>query len=196
MISVLLLAFALAAVALLFLKRSLRRRGAEGRVAFGLCAYSFEFFAVLAVVLAVYQVLLLFLVVGWQRVSVGRLLWLEHSLNDWRRVLSRWTPGWTATLAILVVIYVLSLLQVKMFDTQGLLRGLKKTKTVLRIANILLVAFCSFTLLGSDVGHAAATLEIRLQTIRKEYGVLRGQVEQTALDLVVNRLNDRTADAL
>ncbi|SPE33443.1 membrane hypothetical protein [Acidobacteriia bacterium SbA2] len=196
MISLVLVVSALAAVVFLLRKRALRRQGAEGRVAFGLYAYSFEFFAVLAAVLAVYHLLLLFLVFGWQYVSVGRLLWLERSLNGWRSLLSRWTPGWIATLVILAVIYVWSLLQVRIFEAQGLLRGLKKTKTVLRIANIVLVALCSFTLLGSDAGQPVATLEIRLQTVRKEYGVLRGQVKQTALGVAANRLNDKTTEAL
>ena len=149
--------------------------------------------------------------------SAGNLLRLEQALVAIQEVLDRYKLTWSTTLGILIALYCLGAMRIAWFEGNTVFSVFTKTKKILHLVNVLAFLLASFTLLGSEPGSAAATLEIRLRQQRKDYGVLRSEVNRAlsgaaathAFDNVMRRFPgdpgaiaklfdsiDRNADAL
>jgi hypothetical protein len=176
-------------------RRTLRRFGREKTLAFKFWGQTVEFSAILAVVLAWYHALLLLLSSGWEYLSAGTLLRLEHWLVTMQALLDRYKLNWTTTLGIMLLLYWLGAMRIVWFERNTPFSIFKKTKSILHVINVLAFLLASFTLLGSEPGAAAATLEIRLQKQRTDYGVLRREVKRALAGTSTSRAFDNVMRA-
>jgi hypothetical protein len=176
-------------------RRTLRRFGREKTLAFNFWGQTAEFSAVLVGVLACYHALLLLLSSGWEYLSAGKLLRLEHWLVTMQALLDRYKLNWTATLGIMLLLYWLGVMRIVWFERNTPFSIFKKTNRILHVINVLVFLLASFTLLGSDPGAAATTLEIRLQKQRTDYGVFRHEVKRALAGASTTRAFDNVIRA-
>ena len=177
-------------------KKQLKQHGSEQGVAQEFFGRGLEFFAILAGVLLLYNVLLLFVAVGWQYVSVRFLISLENFLAKLQEGFKNYGLTWTRTLIVLLIIYLLGFTKIGILRSGRPGKAFKRTKIVFRRVQTAVILLASFTLLGSQVGEPAATLDIRLRTVRNEYGILRTELAETLAHQTANQLYGRLRDQL
>ena len=146
----------------------------------------------LVLVMLFYDALLLLLRSGWQWVTVDDLLWMERSLAALQHAVDELKPSWMGSLVIIVVLYLLARSWIRLGESTTF-RFYRRIKDILHVMNALLVLVCLFTLLGSQPGKVAATLEIRLRQERSEYGVLRGEMKDALASATVNQVFEKIA---
>lgn len=171
--------------------RMLKKYGREETATYKFLQHTFEFSAILGFVLLWYHLLLLFVTSGWQSVSAADLLRIEQALGAVQEVLDRYKLKSSTSLGVLLALYFLGVMRISWFEGNTVFSLFKKTKKLLHIANVLVFLLASFTLLGSEPGSAAATLEIRLQRQRNDYGLLRSEVNQALSGTAATRALDK-----
>jgi hypothetical protein len=141
-----------------------------------------------------YDTLLFLLRSGWQWVTVDDLLWMERSLAALQRAVDELKPSWMGSLVIIVALYLLARSWIRLGESTTF-HFYRRIKDGLHVLNALLVLLCLFTLLGSQPGQAAATLEVRLRQERSEYGVLRSEMKGALASATVNQVFEMIANS-
>jgi hypothetical protein len=172
-------------------RRVLKKSGSTETLAFKLLGHSLEFSACLAGVLLVYYLLLAWLISGWQGLSAETLLKLENRLVSTQEVLEHYKLSWTTALVILVILYVMGLTRLGFFRHGRHLKSFLWAKKALQLLNLIIALLCSFTLLGSQPGKAAATLQIHFREERTNYGVLRSEIKNALGGSAATKAVDR-----
>jgi hypothetical protein len=175
-------------------KRMLARYYGPETLPVKIFGHLFEWSTSLALVLLFYDALLFLLRSGWQWITVDDLLWMERSLAALQHAVDELKPSWVGSLVIIVALYLLTRSWIRLGESTAF-SFYRKIKDVLHVMNALLVLLCLFTLLGSQPGNAAATLEIRLHQERSEYGVLRGEMKGALASAAVNQVFEEITKA-
>jgi hypothetical protein len=175
--------------------RTLTRYHRSDTVSAKFLDHVFEWSASIALVLLLFHGLLAILAFGWQWLTVEQLQRLEQFLALAQETAERYKLTWGMSLAFLSLIYLTSWMWIRFLERDTPFRMFKRFTRVLRIANIVIFLLASLTLLGSEPGKAATTLEIRLQTNRTEYGVLRQDLQRALETQTVAHLYDNAVKA-
>jgi hypothetical protein len=167
------------------------RYGFRGHVQTKLWEHTSEYAGILAVVLLLYHVLLLFVNWGWQFVTIDKLVHLETFLSNFQAfVVGSLKLSWERTLLILLIVYILGLFRVRIVESGAVSKNVSRLRKGLRLVNKAAILLCAFTILGQDAGRPATTLQVRLRSTRREYGVLRSEIKDalsTRVGLAIDR---------
>jgi hypothetical protein len=175
-------------------KRMLARHYRAETLPAKIFSHIFEWSFSLALVMFFYDALLFLLRSGWQWVTVDGLLLMERRLAAFQHAVDELKPSWMGSLVIIVALYLLARSWIRLGESTTF-RFYRKIKDGLHVMNTFLVLLCLFTMLGSQPGKAAATLEIRLRQERSEYGVLRGEMKGALAGATVNQLFEKITKA-
>lgn len=164
-----------------------REKSARGSFYRHLLQWSVSLFAVLLF----YHVLLFGLSVGWAWLSIETLELIEARLDSLNRFVEDHRLTWVTWIVLYAVIYLLSRVWIRFLLADTPFKLLKKVRDGLETFATIAFLLASLTLLGFDAGAPSTTLKIHLRKEREDYGVLRGEMHDAAVAMMLARTVDR-----
>ena len=172
-----------------------RSQGKEEALVYHFVDNALLFFQPLAVVLLVYHALLAFVTAGSKFASTEFLVRLETGFINAKEFLGPFQDPWNV-LRVLEILFFLGLFGLPFVSSPNLFTWMRRAKRNIRWMYTTAVLLCSFTLLGSELGEPAVTLQIQIRTNRAGYGALRQTVEAALSQQVGQDIYDKIRDTL
>lgn len=148
----------------------------------------------LALVLLFYHVLIGILASGWQWISVHDLQRMEAALLRLKEVFERYKPSWMTWLLWSATLYFTSAMWIRFLEKDTPFEFTKLIKLSLQIINTAIFFLAAFTVLGFQVGPAATALDIHLQRIRSDFGLLQTDLADALTGSTLNQIYHNVAD--
>ena len=171
--------------------RKFKKEGKKKNFAYHFYKNSLEFLIPFVIVTSLYFILSLVISISSESASLQFLIQLEESLEKFKSYFSFFKLSPVGVFLVFVVLYVLGIIALGVKESKKLFYLFAKYQKQTRRIYIVIVLFCSFTLLGTQMGEPTNDLQIRIKTIRQDYADLCNETKEAITEEVAYRLYNK-----